>query len=77
MKITINLDCTPEEARQALGLPDLGPLNAMFIAEMEKRMKQGFDNLSPEAAVKMWAGMTSQGMEHWQKLFFGADRKPG
>lgn len=71
MKVTINIDCTPEEARKALGLPDLGPVNELFIAEMQTRMRQAFEQMSPEAALRMWSGMAAQGMEQWQKLFFG------
>jgi hypothetical protein len=35
MKITINVDCTPAEAREFLGLPDLRPLQAAWLAEVE------------------------------------------
>lgn len=30
MIITINVDCTPEEARAFLGLPDLKPMQDVF-----------------------------------------------
>ena len=35
MKITINIDCTPAEAREFVGLPDLRPLQAAWLAEIE------------------------------------------
>ena len=35
MKITINVDCTPAEAREFFGLPDLRPLQAAWLAEVE------------------------------------------
>ena len=28
MKMTVEVDCTPEEARRFLGLPDVAPLHA-------------------------------------------------
>ena len=31
MKITVNVDCTPEEARSFLGLPDVQPLQAAVM----------------------------------------------
>ena len=41
MNVTVNVDCTPEEARTFLGLPDLQPMQAAVMAEMEKRMMSG------------------------------------
>ena len=38
VKITIDVDCTPAEAREFLGLPDLRPLQAAWLAEVEKRL---------------------------------------
>ena len=32
MKITMNVDCTPEEARAFLGLPDVKPMQEQLIA---------------------------------------------
>ena len=29
MKVTVDVDCTPEEARRFLGLPDLTPVHAV------------------------------------------------
>ena len=38
MKLKIEVDCTPEEARTFLGLPDVTGLNAHLVDEMKKRM---------------------------------------
>ena len=38
MKITIDIDCTPAEAREFVGLPDLRPLQAAWLAEIENRL---------------------------------------
>ena len=32
MKVKIDIDCTPEEARAFFGLPDLGPLHEQMTA---------------------------------------------
>ena len=37
MKLKIEVDCTPEEARTFLGLPDVTGLNAHLVDEMKKR----------------------------------------
>ncbi|MDZ4735977.1 MAG: DUF6489 family protein, partial [Rhodospirillaceae bacterium] len=39
MKVTIDIDCTPEEARAFMGLPDVAPLQARMLAEIEARMR--------------------------------------
>ena len=34
MKVTVNVDCTPEEARTFLGLPDLAPIHEKYVETM-------------------------------------------
>ncbi|HEX7848803.1 MAG TPA: DUF6489 family protein, partial [Sphingomonas sp.] len=31
MKINVEVDCTPEEARRAVGLPDLTPIHEKYV----------------------------------------------
>ncbi len=54
MKITIDIDCTPAEARAFMGLPDFEPMQKRAMEEMEKRMMESLDRYSPEALLKMW-----------------------
>lgn len=56
MKITIDVDCTPEEARTFLGLPDVQPMQKAMMAEMEERMRAGLSSMDPESVFKMWMG---------------------
>ena len=39
MKVHIEIDCTPEEARTFMGLPDVGKANAVYVDMMSKAMK--------------------------------------
>ena len=39
MKINIDIDCTSEEARTFLGLPDVKPLQEAMLVELEERMR--------------------------------------
>ena len=75
MKVTIEIDCTPEEARSFFGLPDVGPLQAQFVEEMHKRMGEAMAGMDPETLVKSWMeqGMTS--FEQWQKTWLDAGGK--
>jgi Family of unknown function (DUF6489) len=54
MNITINVDCTPVEAREFLGLPDLRPLQAAWLSEIESRMVTDAKKFSPEALARSW-----------------------
>ena len=36
MKVSVELDCTPEEARRLIGLPDVAKLNESYVQEMSK-----------------------------------------
>lgn len=69
MKITIDIDCTPDEARQFMGLPDVKPLQAAVLAKLEEKLVAGVDALSPEAMLKSWFSAMPQNAEQLQKLF--------
>lgn len=69
MKVTMEVDCTPQEARQFLGLPDLQPLQAAVLAEMEKRMMAEMDRFSPDAVLKNWMTLMPQSAEAVQDMF--------
>jgi hypothetical protein len=39
MKITIEIDCTPEEARNFMGLPDVSAANNVYVENIAKAMR--------------------------------------
>ncbi len=47
MKVNIEIECTPEEARSFLGLPDVTALNESLMTEMQKRLKQTWISWTP------------------------------
>jgi hypothetical protein len=69
MKISIEIDCTPIEARQFLGLPNVEPMQAVMLAKLEKRMSEEIDRFSPETLMKSWVGLFPQNAEWAQKMF--------
>lgn len=71
MKFIFDVDCTPEEARRFLGLPDLGPMQERYMKELEERMAESLRALDPETLVKTWMPMTMQGWGDMQKMFWG------
>lgn len=54
MKMTIEIDCTPAEARALLGLPDIEPLQAAVMSLVEKRLLEAASAMSAEGILKMW-----------------------
>lgn len=78
MKITVNIDCTPEEARTFFGLPDVKPMQEAMMAEMQERMKKGLSTADMEAIMKTWMPMGMQSLEQFQKMFWaGLSKKAG
>ncbi len=71
MKITFDIDMTPQEARQFMGLPDIQPLQAVAMAELEKRMKVEMDRISPEGLLRTWFVDAPQTAERLMKMFTG------
>jgi hypothetical protein len=67
MKITINVDCTPEEARTFLGLPDLKPIQDELMQEMRKRLLAGAAAMDPGEMLRNW--MAATGVEQMQDFF--------
>ncbi|HER25844.1 MAG TPA: hypothetical protein ENI69_01905 [Rhodospirillales bacterium] len=72
MKFTVDVDCTPDEARAFLGLPDIAAMQAAMIKEIEERLKTNLAAMDPETLFKSWmpTGMGLDGMEQMQKAFF-------
>jgi hypothetical protein len=70
MKWNFDIECTPEEARRFLGLPDLGPMQDRMMKELEERMAENLRALDPETLVKTWMPMTMQGWGEMQKMFW-------
>jgi uncharacterized protein DUF6489 len=57
MKVNIEIDCTPVEARQFFGLPDVEPLQAAVMERVHKEMLAEMDRLSPEAIMRTWLSL--------------------
>jgi len=70
MKITLDVDCTPEEARAFLGLPEGAPMQAAVMEELRKRMSTGLEAMGPETLMKTWMPLGLQGLEQAQKMFW-------
>ena len=71
MKVHIEMDMTPEEARAFMGLPDVAPIQKKMLEDMQARMKQAFDANDPEGMMRAWMPLsygTGGGAEAFQKF---------
>lgn len=67
MKVTIEVDCTAEEARDFIGLPNLKPLQASVLARVEQQMVDATSALSPESVLNTWFAVLPQASERYMK----------
>jgi hypothetical protein len=69
MKITMDVECTPEEARAFLGLPDVKPMQEQLMQEVQDRMTANIRAMEPEAMLRTWLPATLKGFEQMQEIF--------
>ena len=77
MKVTIEIDCTPVEARTFMGLPDVSGLNDHMVGEMQKRMDANMAALAPDELMKTWMAFGSGAQEQFRKLMTAATASTG
>ncbi|WP_019645114.1 DUF6489 family protein [Novispirillum itersonii] len=77
MKISVDIDCTPEEARDFLGLPDVKPMQDAMMNEIQKQMTANLQAMDPETLFKTWLPAQVQGLEQMQKFFWSQFTKGG
>ena len=71
MKFTVDVDCTPEEARRFLGLPDVAPMQDALMGQIQEKMEANLKALEPDALFQTWLPASIQGFEQLQKMFWG------
>ncbi len=73
MKISVDIDCTPEEARRFLGLPDMAPIHEAWLGQLKTQFEaMTAQGLSPdlfEAMLKSWTPMGDAGFGLWRQMF--------
>lgn len=70
MKVTVDFDMTPDEARKMMGLPDIAPLQEAMMDKMKVQMDEYFASFSdPELAFSKLMPLGFQTMETYQNFF--------
>ena len=71
MKITVDIDCTAQEAREFLGLPDVAPAQRAFVEALGKRMTDSVAAMDGDALFKSWMPDDMPGMDQWREMWSG------
>ena len=69
MKITIDIDCTPEEARDFLGLPDVKPMQEKHMDDLGERMAASLKAMEPAEMLRTWLPANLKGYEQMFDAF--------
>jgi hypothetical protein len=69
MKITVDVDCTPEEARRFMGLPDLSSLHEIYLDKMKRTIDEGVTPDMIGQLMQNWSPMGEASMSMWRQLF--------
>lgn len=72
MKVKVEVDCTPAEARAFLGLPDVSALNEHLVKEMKARLEANLAMAAPDELMKNWISFGGQASEQFMKLMTAA-----
>jgi len=87
MKVNIEIDCTPEEARSFMGLPDVSQANSVYVDNITKAMKgvsspdqlqEYAQALAPmgQVGLKMFQSFVENGMKTAAAGASSSRRKP-
>jgi oligoendopeptidase F len=75
MKINVEVDCTPEEARRFMGLPDLTPVHDRYLQMMMETVENGPRPEVVEQMMRSWGPMGEAGMNFWRKMIEDAAKR--
>ncbi|MFO1038784.1 MAG: DUF6489 family protein [Geminicoccaceae bacterium] len=69
MKINIDVDCTPEEARTFLGLPHVATMQQAVMTALEQRLVEAINGTDTQKLLDQWLPLGVKGMEQWSALW--------
>lgn len=77
MKVNITVDCTPEEARAFMGLPNVAPLQDAAMKQMQANMEKAAQAMDPQAVMKALFPVSPENLADMQKTFWAQFTKSG
>jgi hypothetical protein len=70
MKVNITVDCTPEEARAFMGLPNVAPIQEAAMKKMQEQMEKATQGMDMESMMKMLFPVRPDNLAEMQKAFW-------
>lgn len=70
MKFQINVECTPEEAREFFGQADVLPMQQDLMEKVSRRLSENIQTMPPEELMKTWVPALFQGWTDIQSQFW-------
>ncbi len=74
MKMTVDFDFTPDEARQFLGLPDVKQMQSRVMEKLEQQMLDAAAAYSPDELMKRWFSIMPQSPERFMEALLRFNR---
>lgn len=74
MKINVEIECTPEEARTFMGLPDVSEANSIYVDNIAKAMKGVSNPAQMQEYAQALAPMGQVGLKLFQSFVEGGMR---
>jgi hypothetical protein len=71
MKFNIEVDCTPEEVRRLVGLPDLSAVHDVYLDKLKAVADKGITPDMVQQMVRNWVPMGDAGMDLMKALMGG------
>ena len=71
MNVTINLDLTPSEARELMGLPNVKPLQDAALARVEQSVMAQADKFSAAGLMDNWFAGSPRAAELFSDMVGG------
>jgi hypothetical protein len=68
MKISVDVECTPEEARRLMGLPDFSSVHEIYLEKMRRTIEDGITPDALEGMMRSWSPMGEAGMNMWRQM---------
>lgn len=72
MKIKLDIDCTPQEARTFFGLPDVEKMQEVLMQEIQAKMMENIKSLDPESMMKTWMPTGMKNFDQMQNMFWSS-----
>ena len=69
MKVNVEIDCTPLEARQFFGLPDVQPMQTAMMEKLQQQMMDNIQKVSPEAVMQNWLSFDPKFADRFGDMF--------